>query len=462
MIMGFVSIIPVALAIALAVLTKNTVVSLSIACIIGCFLKGDGLFGFTNLIYTALGDPSSIWTILMVVLFSVLVTYFERSGAIDGFTDIAQKYNLKRRGVQLISWALGLFCFADSMSPLFVGSVMKKLSDKAKISREKLAYIADSTASPLSVIHPFSSWSPYLAGLAFATGVFASSDNAYRFVLGAIGFNFYAILSVLLVFLIAMGIVKDFGPMKKAEKRAVEEGKVLADNAVPLTTEGALEKRVFEKPRVLINFVLPVVLLVAICAVTVVLDGEPAICEAAMILVVLMSVSFLIQGLKLDELNKVFLQGVKNAVPAVLVLSVAYPLNTLSGQMGTADFLINSTSSFLSPAFLPAGIFLIGAVLSFATGTSWGTYAICVPIFLPWAYSLAGNQVNAFVLACFGAIAGGGVFGDHCSPLSDTTILSSMGAGSDHIDHMSTQIPYAVTCAAVSVVLYLVIGFATT
>ena len=221
--MGWISIVPVVLAIALAVITKNTVVSLSIACIIGCLIKGDGIFGFTNLIMRALGDPSSIWTILMVVLFSVLVTYFERSGAIDGFTQITQRHNLKRRGVQLISWALGLFCFADSMSPLFVGSVMKKLSDKAKISREKLAYIADSTASPLSVIHPFSSWTPYLAGLAFATGIFSSEKLSYGFALKAIVFNFYAILSVLLVFLIAMGIVRDFGPMKKAEKRAMEE-----------------------------------------------------------------------------------------------------------------------------------------------------------------------------------------------------------------------------------------------
>lgn len=456
--MGWISIIPVVIAIVLAIVTKNTVVSLSIACIIGCFLKGDGLFGFTDLIMRALGDPSSIWTILMVVLFSVLVTYFERSGAIDGFTVIAQKKNLKRRGVQLISWFLGLFCFADSMSPLFVGSVMKKLSDKAKISREKLAYIADSTASPLAVIHPFSSWTPYLASLALATGIFGSSDKAYSFALSAIGFNFYAILSVLLVFLIGLGVVKDYGPMKKAEKRALEEGKVLGDHAVPLTTEGALEKRVFENPRIFINFVLPIIILIVICAITVVLNGEPAICEAAMILVILMSVSFLIQGLKLEELNKIFLSGVKNAVPAVLVLAVAYPLNTLSGEMGTADFLINSTSSFLSPALLPVGIFFIAAILSFATGTSWGTYAICTPIFLPWAYSIVGGQINTFVLVCFGAIAGGGVFGDHCSPLSDTTILSSMGAGADHIDHVKTQIPYAITCAAVAAVLYVVLG----
>jgi Na+/H+ antiporter NhaC len=180
-----------------------------------------------------------------------------------------------------------------------------------------------------------------------------------------------------------------------------------------------------------------------------------------MILVVLMSISFMIQGLSLKELDKVFLSGVKNAVPAVLVLCVAYPLNTLSSEMGTADFLVSITGSVLPPALLPFVIFVLAAILSFATGTSWGTYAICVPLFLPLAFRINNGQFNAYLLACFGAIAGGGVFGDHCSPLSDTTILSSMGAGSDHIDHLKTQLPYALVCAAITAVIYLVIGFIT-
>lgn len=456
--MGFWSLVPVIIAIALALITKNTVVSLSIACIAGCFINGDGLFGFTNLIMEALGSPDSIWTIMMVILFSVLVIYFERSGAIEGFTVIVEKKNIKRRGVQLLAWFLGLFCFADSMSPLFVGSVMKKLSDKAKISREKLSYIADATASPLSVIHPFSSWTPYLASLAVGIGCLGSTSEAYSFALKAIPFNFYAIASVVLVFLIGSGIVKDFGPMKKAEKRALEEGKVLADNAVPLTTEGNGGASIVKKTRVFLNFILPVLILVAICAVTVVTSGEPAIVEAAMIVVIFMTVSFLLQGVSLKDVNSVFLEGVKNAMPAVMVLAVAYPLNTLTQKMGAPDFLVQATDSFMIPSLLPMFIFLFGAVLSFATGTSWGTYAIMTPIFIPWAFSISGGAVNVFVLSCFAAIAGGGVFGDHCSPLSDTTILASMGSGADHIDHVKTQLPYAFVCAGISAVLYLILG----
>lgn len=456
--MGFVSIIPVAIAIILALVTKNTVVSLSIACIVGGFICHDGLFGFTNLIYSSLADSDHIWTMTMVILFSVMITYFERSGAIDGFTVIVNKRNIKRKGVQLISWFLGLFCFADSMSPLFVGSVMKKLSDKAKISREKLSFIADATASPLSVIHPFSSWCPYLASLVVASQVMADSSTAYSFVLKSIPFNFYAILSVLMVLLISLGIVPDFGPMRKAEKRALEEGKVFSDTAVPLTTEGALGKNIFDKPNVWLNFVGPVLVLVLICAVTVILDGEPAICEAAMIVVILMSISFLIQGISLKTLDEVFLSGVKNAAPALMVLAVAYPLNSLTARMGAADFIIQATSSFMKPGILPFGIFIISAVLSFATGTSWGTYAIMMPIALPWAFSFTGGETSVLTLLCVSAVAGGGVFGDHCSPLSDTTILSSMGAGSDHIDHVKTQLPYALTCAGISAVLYLIFG----
>ena len=142
-----------------------------------------------------------------------------------------------------------------------------------------------------------------------------------------------------------------------------------------------------------------------------------------------------------------------------MILALAYPLNTLSKEMGTANFIINCTESFLTPALLPVIIFVVAAIMSFATGSSWGTFAICMPIALPLAFNATGNQTTALVFACFAAIAGGGVFGDHCSPVSDTTILSSMGAGSDHIDHVKTQLPYALTVAAICAVAYLIVGF---
>lgn len=456
--MGWISLIPIILAIVLALITKNTVVSLTIACIVGCFLAGKGLFGFTDLLQTSLATTDFVWASLTIVLFGVLVTYYEKSGAIDGFTRIVNSKNLKRKGVQVMAWALGLLCFADSMSPLFVGSVMKKLSDKAKISREKLAYIADSTSAPVSVLYPFTGWSSYLLSLAVGIGCIENRTQAFSLMLKAIPLNFYAILTLLMVLLLSLGIIKDYGSMKKAEKRAMEEGKVFADGAVPLSSTENL-KTAQIKERVFLNFVFPSIALLGISVGSFIIIGDVKVLEAVMIIVIFMSVSFLIQGMSLQELNETFINGVKGSMPAFLVLAVAYPLNELSTEMGTANFIINNTTEFLSPSLLPVGIFIICAILSFATGTSWGTFAIAMPLALPMAFNATGNEINLLVIACFAAVAGGGVFGDHCSPVSDTTIMSSMGAGSDHIDHVKTQLPYALTVAGVSAVIYLFIGF---
>ena len=216
--MGWISLIPIALAIILALRTRNTVASLTIACIVGCFLAGKGIWGFTDLLQSALGNEEFIWAALNILFFGILVTYYEKSGAIDGFTRVMNSKSLKRKNVQVMSWCLGLFCFADSMSPLFVGSVMRKLSDKAKISREKLAYIADSTSAPVSVLYPFTGWASYLTGLAVGIGCIAQRDEAFKLMLSAIPFNFYAIFSVILVLFVSTGIVKDYGPMAKAER----------------------------------------------------------------------------------------------------------------------------------------------------------------------------------------------------------------------------------------------------
>ncbi|MBQ0026751.1 MAG: transporter [Lachnospiraceae bacterium] len=459
--MGIISLIPIVIAIALSLITRNTVFSLAIACIIGCFISGAGVWGFTDLIMESLGNADFIWVAFIILFFGVLVSYYEKSGAIDGFTAYVQSNNLKRRGVQLLSWFLGLFCFADSMSPLFVGSVMRRLSDKAKISREKLAYIADSTASPLAVICPYSSWPSYVAGLIVGIGCIGLNDTdvALHTVFKSIPLNFYAIACVALVGLIGAGVIKDFGPMKKAEKRAQEEGKLIADGAVPLSSTTAEGKGLLEKPRVFINFILPTVLLVVITVLTGFVGGEMRILEAVTIIIILMSISFLIQGMKLKDLMSAFSDGITGAMPALMVLAVAYPLNTLSSHMGTANYIIQITEGFLTPALLPFVIFVICAILSFATGTSWGTYAICLPLALPIAFAASDNQISLLVLLCLAAVQGGGVFGDHCSPVSDTTIMASMGAGSDHVDHVKTQLPYALISAGVAAILYLILGF---
>lgn len=458
---GWLSIIPIILAIVLAFWTRNTILSLAVACILGCFIDGKGIFGFPELLKKALGNGDFIWVVTINMMVAVLVAYFQKSGAIQGFTDLVARKQLRRNTIQLFTWLLGCFIFfSDSFSPLFVGSVMRKLSDKAKISREKLAYICDSTSAPVAVILPFTSWSAYLCGISIGVGAIVTQTDAIQLFIMAMPLNFYALLSVIFVGLICSGIIPDFGAMKRAEKRAMVEGKLIKDGAVPLMSDelNQIQMSQYIEPKIFLNFVLPVMLFLGVSISTYILLGTTKVMEAAIFTVVFLSGSLLVQGVPLRELSDTFMAGIKGAMPAIIILSLAYPLNTLSKDMGTANFIIQITSSFLQPAVLPCVIFIIAAIMSFATGSSWGTFAICMPIALSMAYTISGNETNLFVATCFAAVAGGGVFGDHCSPVSDTTVLSSMGASCDHIDHVKTQFPYALVVAFICVVGYLGIG----
>ena len=460
--MGWISILPVALAVILAFTTRNTIASLAIACIAGCWMAGKGIFGFTDLLKESLGNADFIWVVTINMMVAVMAAYFEKSGAMSGFTHIVERRNFKRKSIQVITWLLGcLIFFSDSFSPLFVGGVMRKLSDKAKISREKLAYICDSTSAPVAVFLPITSWSAYLCGLTVGIGAIVSQDDALKLFVQAMPVNFYAIFSVIFVLLICLGVIPEFGPMKKAETRAFKEGKLVRDGSAPLMSKEltSMEPSKHIKTRVFLNFIFPIFVFLGISMGTFIVLGSTKVMEAAVIVVVLMSISLLIQGMPLQELSDTFMAGVKGAMPAIIILALAYPLNSLSKEMGTANFIINCTQGFLTPALLPFIMFVVAAIMAFATGSSWGTFAICIPIALPLAFHATGNQVTMLVAVCFAAVAGGGVFGDHCSPVSDTTILSSMGAASDHIDHVKTQLPYALVVAAICAVCYLAIGF---
>ncbi len=460
--MGILSIIPAILAIVLSFATRNTVISLAIACITGTLLAGQGLMGFPTLLKTSLGTTSFAWVMLLNTFIAILVAFFQKTGAIQGFSQYIQNKQLSRKAIQLVAWFLGMFVyFSDSFSPLFVGTTMRSISDKAKISREKLSYIADSGAAPVSVLVPITGWAAYLSGLAIGVGVIATQQDAMNLFIKAIPFNFYALITVVFVGLVAGGVIKDFGPMKKAEERAINEGKVLRDGAQPLIGRELTEMKAHEglKQRVFLNFLLPVILIVVIAIGTYITLNSAKTMEAFLFTIIFMTVSMLIQGVPFNVIMNTVTDGIKGAVPAVTILALAYSINALSKTMGTADYIISTTEGFLSPELLPAIIFLISAIVAFSTGTSWGTFAICMPIALPLAFSFTGGELSTLVYASFAAVAGGGVFGDHCSPLSDTTILASTGAAADLIDHVKTQIPYALISGGIALVSYLVLGF---
>lgn len=459
--MGFISVIPAILAIVLSFITRNTVVSLAVACIVGTLCAGQGIFGFPTLLQNSLGTTSFSWVMLLNTFIGILVAYFQKTGAIQGFSQKVHEKNLSRRGAQLMAWILGIFIyFSDSFSPLFVGSVMRSITDKAKVSREKLAYIADSTSAPVSVLMPITGWAAYLMGLALGVGCIETTEDAASLFLHAIPFNFYPIFAVLFVGLIATGIVKDFGPMKKAEKRAVEEGKVIRDGATPLIGKELTEMQPYPgiRQRVFLNFILPVLVIISIALGTYIAFDSAKTMEAFLFVVIIMTISMMIQGIPFKEVMNTLTDGVKGAIPAVMLLALAYAVNELSSEMGTANYIISLTENFLTPHMLPAIIFLVASIMAFATGSSWGTFAICMPIALPLAFSFTDNQMSLLIVASFAAVAGGGVFGDHCSPLSDTTVLSSTGAASDHIDHVKTQLPYALVCGGLALAAYFIIG----
>ncbi|WP_138160589.1 Na+/H+ antiporter NhaC family protein [Peptoniphilus catoniae] len=460
--MGIISLVPAIIAIILSFAVRDTVFALAIACIVGTLLAGQGPMGFPTLLKESLGTTSFSWVMLLNTLVAILVAFFRKTGAIQGFTKLLENKNFGRRGVQILAWILGIFVyFSDSFSPLFVGTVMRPISDKVKISREKLSYIADSGAAPVSVLVPITGWAAYLSGLAIGIGPIADESHATKLFLHAIPYNIYSWFTVLFVGLIAAGIIKDFGPMKKAEERAMKEGKLLRDGANPLMSTELTDLKAYSgiKPRVFLNFILPVLLIVTIAISTYITMKSAKTMEAFLFVSIFMVVSMLIQGIPLKEIMSSVGDGIKGATPAVTILALAYSVNSLSKVMGTADYIISIAEGFLSPHLLPAIIFIIAAIISFSTGSSWGTFAICMPIALPLAYSYTGGELTPLIYACFGAVAGGGVFGDHCSPLSDTTILASTGSAADHIDHVKTQLPYAFVCGAIAVIGYLVLGF---
>lgn len=460
---GILSLAPALVALVLAFVTRDATISLLIGVLVGVGIVGQNLiFGFSSLMQSALGNADFIWVVGIEVFIGIMVAFFQKSGAIEAFTQQISKYNIKQKGAQVIAWLLGIFIFfSDYFSPLYVGNVMRGVTDKARVSREKLAYICDSTSAPVCTLIPFSSWGVYMAGLLVGIGAFVDKDIATSAVVKMVPYNFYGIASVLMVGLIAMKIIPEFGPMKKAEIRASVEGKVLGDNAKPLlsTELDNIKPKEGIKTNLLLHFFMPALIIICITVGTYIVLGSAKTLESFMAAVAYQFILMLIQKMgTLSELVDTAVQGIKSVLAAILILALAYCINSISKQLGTAQYVISVTEAWMTPTLLIPLTFSICAFVSFFTGTSWGTYAIMTPIFVPLAFQLTGGAINSVVFATIAAIMGGGCFGDHCSPLSDTTILSSLAAGSDHMDHVATQLPYAMAAAAVSLVGYFIVG----
>lgn len=467
---GAFSLLPLVVSLATAFKTRNAIFALLCGCFVGVVMIGIGSQGllfnpvyiFSDLLQNAL-NGDFIWVSLIVLFIGMLFELFKASGVIAKFADKVSQRGQTARQVKTTTWTLGFLVVDDYFSPLMVGPIMRPLSDRAKISREKLAYLLDSTTASVCVLIPFMSWGAYLAGLIAAEGgPVANLDEAIAIFASAILYNFYPMLALLIAFLVAMEVMPDIGIMKTAEKRATNQGKVLRDGAVPMVSDDGAD--LFESNHsnssLFFDLAVPILIVFGTILISYFVFGNMKIAEAFMLAVLYLSTSLYLKKVvgSINELMEIGMRGIKSVMPAIVLMGLAYAINDITRDLRAAEYILNTFSSLMTPALFVATTFLITGLISFSTGTSWGAYALMIPFALPIAYDFSnGVATDPLVYQAIAAVVGGGIFGDHSSPVSDTSVLSSVGAGSDHMDHVITQLPYALLAGATTIVIYLII-----
>ena len=505
---GIWTLIPPLVAISLAFITKNVIVSLVIGIMSGGFIlniSGNNPFmalfySFLDLIQRAvnsLADPWNAGIILQVLAIGGVINLVGKMGGAKAIAEALSKRAKSAKSAQIITWVAGLLVFFDDYAnSLIIGPMMRPVTDKMKISRERLAFIIDATAAPVAGIAIISTWIGLEVGLiGSAFDSIGVKTNAFGVFLNTIPFRFYNILILGFIVITAL-LLKDFGPMRKAEIECRRGGLNLSSNE-DINKELSKHDELEPLPGVKLsvwNAIIPIgaLILGALFAFyysgyTAIMGGEDsaviqlmqnspasfdAIKEAfsnADASVALFQSAFfaglvaIIMGVAkkiftLSEALDIWVDGMKTLIITGVILICAWSLSSVIKELGTAKYLIQLLSGSLPPFILPSLIFVLGAIISFATGTSYGTMGILMPLAIPLAYSI--NPDMSYVIVATSAVLTGAIFGDHCSPISDTTILSSMGAGCNHIDHVRTQMPYAIFVAVITIVFgYIPAGF---
>ncbi|MBQ0070871.1 MAG: Na+/H+ antiporter NhaC family protein [Spirochaetales bacterium] len=461
----FWSLLPPIVAIALALLTKEVYSSLFVGILLGGVLyAGPSLTGFMTHVMddglvAQLSDSYNVGIIIFLVFLGVIVALMNKAGGSAAFGNWAKKHIKTKAGAQMATIALGVLIFIDDyFNCLTVGSVMRPVTDKFKVSREKLAYLIDATAAPVCIIAPISSWAAAVSG--FVQG----GESGLSLFVKAIPYNYYALLTLVIMF--AMVATKtEFGPMAKFEEMKNEFEAVAEENA---NTKGTVFDLVF-----------PIAILIVLCTMGMIYSGgfftegdnqwhfinafsdsdaSVGLALGSMAALIITIIVYCIRRvLSFKECMECVPDGFKAMVPAILILSLAWTLKGMTDSLGAKEFvagLVEGGAGALK-SFLPAIIFVIAALLAFATGTSWGTFGILIPICIAVFPETADPLRVISISACMA----GAVCGDHCSPISDTTIMASAGAQCEHVNHVSTQLPYAISVAALSFVTYIFAGF---
>ena len=469
------AILPPIIAIALALITKEVYSSLFIGVLAGGLLYSKFAFEGTLVhvvedgFVASLSDSYNVGILIFLVLLGALVCMMNKAGGSAAFGRWASTHIKSRLGAQICTILLGILIFVDDyFNCLTVGSVMRPVTDAKKVSRAKLSYLIDATAAPICIIAPISSWAAAVAGFASGSGM-----NGFELFISAIPYNFYALLTIVMMFTLAFANF-DYGPMKLHEMNAYLNGDLFTSGKDSAEKSDDAENG-NPKGKV-IDLIIPVVILV-ICCITGMIysggffsgtgfieafsnsDASVGLALGSLVAIVIDAVYFFLirRIIKFSECMGCLSDGFKAMVPAILILTFAWTLKGMTDSLGAkvfiADIVNTSAASFVN--LLPAIIFLIAVGLSFATGTSWGTFGILIPIVIS-AFNGFGSEITIIAIS---ACMAGAVCGDHCSPISDTTIMASAGAQCNHLNHVSTQLPYAMTVAAVSFVSYIIAGF---
>lgn len=474
------ALLPPVIAIGLALITKEVYSSLFIGILTGGIIyaiaSGTGFEGMFNTVVqdgfiANLADAYNVGILIFLVVLGVIVVLMNKAGGSRAYGEWAAQHIHSRKGAMLSTFLLGVLIFVDDyFNCLTVGSVMRPVTDKHKVSRSKLAYLIDATAAPVCIIAPISSWAAAVSGT--VEGV-----NGISLFISTIPYNLYALLTIMMVIFISITDL-DFGPMKLHEDNAkngdlfTTRNKVYEEDDKPLHSKGKV-----------IDLILPVIILIIMCVAGMIYTGgffsgtdfvnAFAECDAALGLsigsigaLILIIFYYLLRGvLKFTECMDSIAAGFKQMVPAILILTFAWALKAMTNQLEASTYvsaLVESATALT--ILLPLILFAVAVGLAFATGTSWGTFGILIPIVTGvFSSELAAvtetGEIPQMVIVCISACLAGAVCGDHCSPISDTTIMASTGAQCDHVNHVSTQIPYAFTVAGVCAVGYLLAGF---
>lgn len=465
---GVLSILPPLLAIVLAFITKNVLMSLMAAVFVGAtMIAGNPLVGlvdvFGNYMIPKIADPFNAGVIAMTLFVGCFSIMLERGGGAWAFGQaVKDKIRTPKQG-QISAWLGGLMIwFSDSSNSVIVGPILRGVTDRLKISREKLAYICDSTASSVPLLLPITGWGALVMGI--YKDQFPEGTNLVDIFVKSVPFNHYTIVIILMVLVVAV-TGWDFGPMRKAEIRAKKYGKLVDDAAFIKKSEPFVLKEGAHPTAW--GLIIPLIVLVGSLFAAMYYTGPKGdgfmntitnsdtmlSLTIAFFLASLVGVLIAMKNkvINFREAYQVFVDGFQQMIEAIMILIFAWCIGGVTGDVGTAAWIVEATEGFMTPGIMFLSLFLTACVTAFATGSSWGSFAIFLPIAIPLALA---NDVSVY--PAIGAALAGSLFGDHCSPISDSTILASLGASCDHLAHVKTQLPYALLAAAASFVGYVV------